>query len=247
MFSLTSSSSDSVFKMQMAQKGWKERHIKQSCTFSTVAEVLRLYLLCPCQPLLRRDCFDKRAQRGFMCLFQSYCQCKHCWPCIDTKEAHRKTVRKKKVVILWAMARWFSGENLWCKNKKGLNGPLSKPNHSLSKFNSDHFCVFDICPSSDWKWVNVVFVCLLVWLPMFLCWTIINRKTKLKVLRYQKWTKSSQWDLNWLAGLKVQHYSIVTSFQLSDLTDVERQVKAVYQNTSSLLRTHTPTKTSVQC
>lgn len=41
-------------------------------------------------------------------------------------------------------------------------------NQIISKFNSDHFSVFNICPSSDWKWVNV---CFLVWLSMFLCWT----------------------------------------------------------------------------
>lgn len=87
---------DSVSKMQIAQTGWNERQITQSCTFSTVVKVLRLYLLCPCQPLLRRDCFDKRAQRGFMCLFQSYCECKHCQPCKDTQEAPGKTVLNKK-------------------------------------------------------------------------------------------------------------------------------------------------------
>lgn len=107
MFSSTSTSIESVSAMQMAQSGRNERQITQSCAFSTVAEVLWLYLLCPCQPLLLRDCFDKRAQRGFMCLFQSYCQCKHCLPCKDTIWAQRKTVLTKKhwmwddVLILW--------------------------------------------------------------------------------------------------------------------------------------------------
>lgn len=74
-------------EMQMAQGSWNERQITESCTFSTVAKVFRLYLLCPCQPLLHRDCFDKRAKHGFMCLLQSYSQCEHCQPGKDAKEA----------------------------------------------------------------------------------------------------------------------------------------------------------------
>lgn len=84
MFHATSSSLNSLSKKQMGLSGCNERQITQSCTFSAVGGVLRLYLLCPCQPLLRGDCFDKRAQRGFMCLFPSYCQCKHCQPCKHT-------------------------------------------------------------------------------------------------------------------------------------------------------------------
>lgn len=79
--------------MQMGPSGCNERQITQSCTFSAVGEVLRLYLLCPCQPLLRGDCFDKRAQSGFMCLFPSYCQYKHCQPC-------KRTFKKNK-------EKWF--------------------------------------------------------------------------------------------------------------------------------------------
>lgn len=81
-------------KLQMAQTGCNERQITQSCTSSTVGEVLRLYLLCPCQPLLHGDCFDKRAQHGFMCLFQSYWECKHCQPC-------KHTLKKSKEKACW--------------------------------------------------------------------------------------------------------------------------------------------------
>lgn len=40
-----------------------------------IGKAFGLYLLCPCQPALHGDGFDKKAQHGLMCLFQSYCQC----------------------------------------------------------------------------------------------------------------------------------------------------------------------------
>lgn len=124
MFSSTSSSIDSVSTMQIAQTAWNERQITQSCTFSTVTEVLRLYLLCPCQPLLCRDCFDKRAHHGSMCLFQSYCQCKHCQPCKDTKKAQRKTALNK---IVSFYVRWHAdslGKFYDAITRRNFNGPL---------------------------------------------------------------------------------------------------------------------------
>lgn len=78
-------------EMQIVQFGCSDGEITQSYTFSTVGQVFQLYLLCPCQPPLHRDCFDKKAQRGLMCLFQSYCQCKHCLP---VKHSRRKSKEK---------------------------------------------------------------------------------------------------------------------------------------------------------
>lgn len=55
-----------VSKMQKVETGCSYKEITQSCTLSTVGQVLQLYLLCPCQPVLHRDFFDNKAQLGFM-------------------------------------------------------------------------------------------------------------------------------------------------------------------------------------
>lgn len=64
-----------------------------------LAECSQLYLLCPCQLALHRDCFDKKAQHGFMCSFHSYCQCKHCLPFRHLEEEQRKCLFC--VILCW--------------------------------------------------------------------------------------------------------------------------------------------------
>lgn len=134
MLHATSSSLNSLSKMQMGPSGCNERQITQSCTFSAVGEVLRLYLLCPCQPLLRGDRFDKRAQRGFMRLFPSYCQYKHCHP-------SKHTFKKNKEKRCWIKEAHFSfKEGIPAKKDYAtwqLEGTLwatSTENYSFSKF-----------------------------------------------------------------------------------------------------------------
>lgn len=204
--------------MQMGQSGCSERHITQSCTFSAVGEVLRLYLLCPCQPLLCGDCFDKRAQRGFMGLLQTYCQ-----PCKHTEQ--RTTALDKKHSFIWCEITYrFSGEinaktesqELRLDNKKGLNGPLQ--NQMILFLNLGVIVLMflsqfilevgqqHMCPFACWYDVNESL--------------LINEANSFGNLQQHKcrntckfWAnskiKSCQWHLEWLTGPKVKCTTVV--------------------------------------
>lgn len=52
----------------------------RAAPLTLLAKSSQLYLLCPCQRAVHRERFDKKAQQGLMCLFQSYCQCKQLLP-----------------------------------------------------------------------------------------------------------------------------------------------------------------------
>lgn len=80
----------------------------RAAPLALLAKCSQLYLLCPCQPALHRDCFDKKAQHGLMCLFQSYCQCKHRLPFKHTWRVEQKNRRadqkEQKVFFVWYCA-----------------------------------------------------------------------------------------------------------------------------------------------
>ena len=92
----------------------------RAAPLALLAKCSRLYLLCPCQPARHGDCFDKKAQHGLMCLFQSYCQCKHRLP---LKHTWRKS-KETGVLIRRSTASFFCVKMCWihftCQSRLSL-------------------------------------------------------------------------------------------------------------------------------